>query len=152
MSNKTFVACRPGLQQQMQSAFDGLEVVVDPDMTKDYEFRQRELTMAELLEEEVEKEERQEADPKNAITFVVPLDPSGDLEDASWVTYLAVRVERGANKIDVAREIGSVPLTLHADGGVNVSATIGAVTSTLKKAGYNVLSVSEAEGLTWPQV
>jgi len=153
VSNKTIIACRPGMLQQMQAAFAGMEVIVDDALDKDYEFRERQMSLDELLEDEISKEERQEADPKNALTLVVPVALAGDeVANTCWsIPYLVVRVEQGPSKFDVAQVIQSLEPTKTGDFPdyeVNVSATIGALRAALKKAGYNVLSVSEADGLT----
>lgn len=153
LDTKTYIACRPGLQQQMQAAFAGVTVEVDDSLTVDYEFRQRDLTLDEMLEQEVEKEERQDADPKNALTFITPLVRDYDAAvDGGWLTikYLAIRLERGPSPYDVRKVIADVKPTLTGsfpDEEVNVSATMSAIRAALKKEGYNVLSVSEAEGL-----
>jgi len=141
------------MQQAMQAAFAGLEVEVDDTLTQDYEFRERPMSLEEIMEEEISKEEKQEADPKNALTFVVPLALSEEevAEDCWNKTYLAVRVENNVSRFDVIKVIkatkpsttGSFP-----DCGVHVSATIGALKAALKKGGINVLSISEADGLT----
>lgn len=151
MSNKTIIACRPGMQQAMASAFAGMEIIVDDTLDKDYEFRERQMTLDELLEEEISKEERQEADPKNALTFLVPLSLADADDINTWeVPILALRVERGPSPYDVQKCIQSVKPTTQGtfpDFEVNVSATIGTLRSELKKAGFNVLSISEADGL-----
>lgn len=149
---KTYVACRPGMLGTIQAAFAGLQVEVDETLVGvDYEFRERELTLDELLEEEVEKAERIDADPKNALTFIVPLVLSNDDFDSYSVPYLAVRVDRSASRFDVIQVIKTVKPTLTGDFPdfeVNVSATMGALQAALKTADIGVHSISQADGLS----
>jgi hypothetical protein len=151
VSNKTIIACRPGMKQAMESAFAGMKVIVDDTLDKDYEFREEAMTFDEIMEAEISKEERQEADPKNALTFLVPLSVADADDINTWeAPILAIRVERGPSPYDVTKAIQSVKPTTQGDFPdfeVNVSATIGALRAELKKAGYNVLSISEADGL-----
>lgn len=154
MSTKTIIACRPGMKQQMESAFAGLEVVVDDKLTKDYEFRERDLDLAEMLEAEIEKEERQDADPKNALTFVVPMavrqSDLGDPEIYLDLSFLSIRVENSVSEVSVMSVIRKIEPTLSGsfpDEVVNVSATISSIKAALKKDGVNVLSISPANGL-----
>lgn len=151
---KTFIACRPGMQATLQAQFAGVDVVVDEALTKDYEFRERELTFSEIMEEELEKEERQEADPKNAVTLIVPcvLDADAERTNDDWYSaqFLAIRIERGPSIYDLRKIIKDVkPVTTgdFPDEYVNIPATMGALKSALKKAGHNVLSISEADGI-----
>lgn len=151
---KTIIACRPGMQQIMQAQFAGMEVVVDAALTKDYEFRERDQTFEEIMESEIEKEERQDADPKNAITLIVPcvMDADAERTNDDWYgsQFLAIRIERGPSIYDIRKVIKDVKPTTAGDFPdeyVNVSATMGALKSALKKAGYNVLSISEADGI-----
>lgn len=152
MSEKTIIACRPGMKQAMQSAFAGMEVVVDDKLDKDYEFRKRDLTLGEMLEEDLGREERQDADPKNAHTFIVPLLLEEDLlsEYLHDIRWLAVRVANDASHGSVVTEIRNFQPTTSGsfpDVEVNISATISGLKAHLKKAGFNVLSISEADGL-----
>lgn len=149
--NKTYVACRPGMLQTMQKAFDGLEVEVDEKLQVDYEFRERELTEIEALEAELDKADKFDADPKDAWTFIVPMVTCSDnLEaDPHSPQYLAVRVQRDGRH-EARRVINDLkPLTtgIGDDMEVNVPGTIGALNAALKKADVNVYSISEAEGL-----
>lgn len=153
MAGKTFVACRPGMKQAMESVFDGLEVVVDDTLVVDYEFRERPMTLDEMMEEEISKEERLEADPKNALTFIVPLHLNAqDVGDACWdLPYLVVRVESNVSTFAVTNVLKELEPTIMGDFPdfeINASATIGSIRAELKKAGVNVLSVSEAYGLS----
>lgn len=153
MSNKTIIACRPGFKRQAEQAFAGIKVIVDETLTADYEFREEAMTLDEILEAEISKEERQEADPKNALTFVVPafLNDQGVADNCWSIPYLVVRVEQGPSRFDIIEVLKQVKPTTQGDFPdfeVNVSATIGALRAALKKAGHNVLSVSEADGLT----
>jgi hypothetical protein len=153
MSNKTFVACRPGMKSAAEAAFHGMEIVVDDTLTSDWEFRERPKTFDEMMEDEISKEERVEADPKNALTFVVPVALHEDAvsEDPWNPPYLAIRVESNVSRVDVVKAIRATQPTLqgsYPDEEVNVSATIGSLKAALKKAGFNVLSISEADGLT----
>lgn len=149
--NKTYVVCRPGMLQAMQKAFDGMDVEVDDKLTTDYEFRQRELTEIEALEAELDKAEKFEADPKDAVTFVVPMVTCSDnLEADPYVhRYLAVRVQRNHRHeaLDILKD--SKPLTsgMGDDMEINVPGTIGALNAALKKANVDVYSISEADGL-----
>jgi hypothetical protein len=153
MSTKTIIACRPGMKQQMEAAFAGVEVVVDDKLTKDYEFRERDLDLAEMLEAEIEKEERQDADPKNAYTFIIPLAArTSEFDDGGIfdVPFLAVRVENSASEVAVMTTIRELKPTLSGsfpDETVNVSATISALKAALRKKDINVLSISQAAGL-----
>lgn len=152
MSTKTIIACRPGMKQQMEAAFMGMTVVVDDQLTKDYEFREEAMSLDEILEAEVAKEERVDADPKQAHTFIVPMLPDDTLvlDDAWNLQYLAVRVADDASQVSVMSEIRKVKPTLTGsfpDEQVNVSATVSALKAHLKKQGFNVLSISVADGL-----
>lgn len=154
MSEKTIIACRPGMRQQMEAAFQGMKIVVDDKLTKDYEFRKEAMSLDEILEAEIEKEERQDADPKNAHTFVVPIAARTSVYDDGGifdVPFLAVRVENSASTVSVMSAIRALKPTLSGsfpDETVNVSATISSLKAHLKKEGFNVLSISQAEGLT----
>lgn len=153
MSEKTIIACRPGMKQQMEAAFQGMKIVVDDTLTKDYEFRKEAMSLDEILEAEIEKEERQDADPKHAHTFVIPIAArTSHLDDDMWnPPYLVVRVQDDASRIGVITAIRALKPTLSGsfpDETVNVSATISSLKAHLKKEGFNVLSISQAEGLT----
>lgn len=153
MNDKTIIACRPGMKQAMEAAFAGMEVIVDDKLAADYEFRKRELTLGEMLEEDLSQEERQDADPKKAHTFVVPLSLAEDeVAENLWsLRWLAVRVENSASHGLVMAEIRNLQPTTQGtfpDFEVNVSATISALKAHLKAAGFNVLSISEADGLS----
>jgi hypothetical protein len=71
----TYIACRPGMQTTLRTQFPDMLIEVDNTVTSSagYEFRKRELTPLELMEEEVVTETLLEADPKNATTVIVPL-------------------------------------------------------------------------------
>lgn len=153
MSNKTIIACRPGMKQAMESAFAGMKVIVDDKLDKDYEFREEAMTLDELMEQEISKEERQDADPKNALTFIVPLHTSAqDVGDSCWsIGYLSVRCESNVSSYDVVNVLKDLEFTTSGDFPdyeINTSATISSIKAALKKAGVNVLSISEADGLT----
>lgn len=150
--SKTFVACRPGFLQAAMAAFNGFEIEVDPSLEQDYEFRQRDLGLADLLEAELESEEEaaaKKADPKNALNLVVPLDPTGELEDANWLPYLIVRVDKNSKKDDVEKVINSTRVVMGLDEEVNERATLVLLRNELTKAGITVHSLSVANGLTW---
>ena len=148
MSDRTFIACRPGMQSALQKAFIGIEVVVDDALDKDYEFRERPMTFEEVLEEETSKQERQEADPKNAMTFIVPMATPEDLEASGYgAEFLAVRVQAGPSYSTVADAIRGVYATHTEDGSYHWTANMSAIRSALRKAGFNVLSISQASGL-----
>lgn len=151
-TTETYVACRPGLLEQMKAAFDGMDVEVEDGLTQDYEFRQRELTGMDLVMAELQDEERMAADPKHAHTFMVPLlvgetsDLLGsELVDCQW---LAVRTQDNVSFLTVQAALVTVKIQTLFDGEVDVSATISEIRQVLKDAGINVLSVSQAEGVT----
>lgn len=152
--SKTFVAIRPGFQQAAIAAFGAdMEIVIDDTLTQDYEFRQRELGLADLLEAELEGEESQaakKADPKNAHTFVVPLlGPDDDLdEEYRHCTYLAVRVDRKDDMYEAVNRIVDTSPILHDDDRINVKATVTMLHNHLKNEGFKVHSISVVNGLT----
>lgn len=151
--SKTFVAVRPGFQQQAIAAFGAdMELVIDDTLTVDYEFRQRELGLADLLERELEDEESaaaKKADPKNAHTFILPLlrpDETLD-EEFKYATYLVIRVDHKEDSSAVKAEIASLP-TIFSDGDmINVKATITSLHNRLKNKDIKVHSISVANGL-----
>lgn len=151
-TTKTYVACRPGLLQQMQSAFPDMEVKVVDDLGVDYEFKQEEMTGMDLVMAELESEERMAADPKHAHTFVVPLlvGETSDLEASALVdcSYLLVRTQDDIPFYTVQAAVVKASLQASYDGEVQVSATISELRQVLKDEGVNVLSISEAEGMT----
>lgn len=162
MPGKTFIACRPGMQQQMKSAFAGLDVVVDDKLTVDYEFRERNMTLEEIMEEETLKAEQIDLDPRNAVTLVVPLHPKGVVEDAAWMKWAVVRASNKHHRSDVEAAINEAELVIrYADpevtlgvdyDDVDVPATLSNIKAALKKAGIEVHSVSAAESLSWPKM
>lgn len=157
MSQTKFIACSPNMHAAMKAAFSDLEVVVDDTLTNTYEFREKELDFAELMEEELAKAERQDADPKDALTFVVPVvGKHSDLDKPTFLTYLTVRVQKGT--IDPAKVVKVVkkhtptprrdydPLVHSSEYAV--STIMGDLKAALREKGANVLSISEADGLT----
>lgn len=157
MSNKTYVACQPGMKAAAEAAFAGLEIVVDDTLTTSpWEFRERPQTLEELMEAELEKEERTEADPKNALTFVVPVfhrrDDVGDVYET--IPFLSIRVAKGTSGTAVRIIVENLKPTMTGDKygddyRVNVPATIGALSAQLKEAGIQVLSISSTEQLMY---
>jgi hypothetical protein len=152
---KTIIACRPGFRAQAEAAFQGMEIEVDPNLTSDYEFRERELGLADLLEAELDGEEREaarKADPKNADTYVIPMIPKEDgtvdYDDYNYSPYLILRVEKNSEHIlSAIRKINIV--TNADDDEPNVRATLNALHKDLTKEGFKIYSISVATGLTW---
>lgn len=151
MADKTIIRCRPGMKQAMEAAFVGMEVIVDDNLDVDYKFDKRELNALEEIEAQIEEEEKQEADPKNAITFVVPLAVDDDDKADPFGVWLAVRIEQNFSRTDAEREISTVKITKTGDE-INAVATAASVRQALKKAGANVLSVSVAQGIVFPDL
>lgn len=152
---KTIIACRPGFLHQAQSAFSGMEIEVDATLDKDYEFRERELGLADLLEAELDGEERdaaRKADPKNAHSFVVPLltpDEDPEWDDAEHMSYLLIRVDNKSNYSDAQRVINDLKPVVEHDDAINIRATINALNNELQRADIKVYSISSVRGLTF---
>lgn len=156
MSEITVIACRPGMKQQMEKAFAGMEVEVDDTLVgKDYEFRKRQMTMGEVLEAQISTAERDESDPKSAHTFVVPLvlnfndDARQDIDNTTFAVVRTSSKDYGWTHVHSL--IAEVDPTLNGDFPdftVNVTATISALKAHLTKAGVKVYSVSEGRGIT----
>lgn len=148
--SKTIVACRPGFLKSAEAAFAGMEIEVDPNLTTDYEFRKRELGLADLLEAEMESDERRsaaKADPKNANTYIIPLDPEAlDLAN-EYLTYLVVRVDKKENFNLVRQVIRDTRLVKEHDDAINIRATTTALADALKN--FKVHSISTCQGTTW---
>lgn len=157
MSEVTVIACRPGMKAQMEAAFAGMEVEVDDNLTAPtgYEFRKRPMTMGEILESQISTAEKDESDPKNAHTFVVPLVLNlGNLEpgEISDIRFAVVRTSSKNHGWTTVRNlIREVDPHLNGDFPdftVNVTATMSAIKAHLTKNDVKVYSVSEGDGLT----
>lgn len=157
--SKTYIAVRPGFKQQAEAAFGtDMEIEVDSSLQADYEFRQRELGLADLLEAELESEEGEaarKADPKNAHTFIVPLaeDPE-EVEDYTYLDYLVVRVDKDAPKHEALQVIQKTQLIWKGEVGdlderIQARPNINALNAELRKAGIKVHSISLAKNLVW---
>ena len=151
MAEKTIIKCRPGMKQKIQAAFAGMEVEVDDTLDTDYIFAKRELTALEEIEAQIEEEEKQEADPKNALTFVMPLQQDDGKPDP-FGTWLTVRIESNFSRVNAEAELSTVKVAYHSPGDINGIATAANVRQVLKKAGANVLSVSLADGIVFPDL
>lgn len=152
-----YIACSPNLHASMQAAFGDLEVVVDDTLLNTYEFREKELDFAELMEAELEKAERQDADPKDAWTFVVPVVAKhDDLDKPMFQTYLTVRIQKNSiAKEKVIKIIKKQQPNLRNDynpllhtSPFAISTIMADLKAALREKDANVLSISEADGLT----
>lgn len=141
MAAKHLIACRPNLRAQMEAAFPGLPIVIDENITdpQGYEFRERELDFEELLEEEVDKEERLQADPKQAQTLVIPL---GDPEQTLTCPWLTIRLQPHSGNESAVVIASTVKLSMR-DGEPHVEKIMGEMRKALVDDGWNVLSISE---------
>ena len=153
--SKTFVAVRPGFQQAAIAAFGAdMELVVDDTLQTDYEFRTRELGLADLLEAELETEERElarKSDPKNAHTIIVPLvsrDETLDeaLDEPDRLKCLVVRIDRKEDRQAAVRVIQGESV-VYSDDYLNERATINVLSTALKKADIKVYSISSSYGI-----
>lgn len=94
------------------------------------------------------------AAPSNTIvhrhigTWLIPLDPHGELEDANWIGYLLI-VAPGAKQNVVERTINRTRMVEDAQQNLDVPGTIAALTSALTRAGVQVQQIIYVEGLTW---
>ena len=152
-----YIVCHPNMKASVQAAFADLEIVVDETVAS-YEFREKELDFAELMEEELEKAEKQDADPKDAVTYVVPVVAKySDLDNGLVLaTFLTIRVQRGSIEpskvVKVVKKQEAIvrkdydPLTHTSPFAV--STIMADLKAALREKGANVLSISEAEGLT----
>ena len=150
----TYIACRPGMQSTMQQQFAGMHVEVDNTITSPtgYEFRKKELSALELMEEEVRTSALQEADPKNATTVIVPLVLSAtefDSVPADQFHYAVVRVQNDYSSLGLQGILAKVdPFTVFDDNfdeAIDEALTISNIKDALQDAGVNVLSISLAD-------
>lgn len=151
-TTKTVVECAPGQLATVQAAFAGMEVRVVDTLDVAYRFVQEEMTGMDLVMAELEAEERVAADPKRAHTFVVPL-LTGETSDLTAqelldCSYLLVRTQDDIGYHVVLGVIGNTKIQTNFTGEVEVTATISELRQKLKDEGVNVLSISEAEGIT----
>lgn len=157
---KTYVACRPGFLQAAQSAFAGLDVEVDDNLTTDYEFRERDLGLADLLESELEDEEREaerKSDPKSAHTVIVPLcEDDANVTDHSVIEllphldYLVIRADKNASRALMIETVKKTKMIRTDDGYIQARPNIVALSHAFKKAGIKVHSISACSGgLSW---
>lgn len=159
VTTKTYIACRPGMQAAMQAQFVGMEVIVEPGLVGDFEFRKRVLSGIELIEAELEKEEQVAADPKVATTVLIPLVHLQENEQEFWdrqstganeeADFLVVRARQSLHAImEVAKDLRPTKSTDYAGNPyINAGATAAALKAALEAADIEVYSISLVVGL-----
>jgi hypothetical protein len=83
---------------------------------------------------------------------VIPLDESGCLDDANWVSYLVVQMKLGTvGPGAVENLVRQIPYVYVSEDDPTISndATVSRVVARLQSEGVEVLSASIAQGLTW---
>lgn len=151
----TYIACRPGLQSTLRTQFPDVLIEVDNTITSStgYEFRKRELTPFELMEEEVVTETLLAADPKNATTVIVPLlyqhpDNDEDVFEVAWYVVIRAKDSRAA----ITNALRGVKPVLDDDHNIEDGLTLGAIKDALSDKDIQTYSISLADGLVWLNV
>lgn len=159
---RTYLAVRPGMQTVVGKQFPGMEVVVDETLVgSDFEFRKRELSGIELIEAQLEQEEKVAADPKSATTVLVPvvgLDQNerefwdNEGHDSDGPAFLVIRCASSTPSgrvIQIVGDIRGVKSTRSWDGveTINKGATAANIRAALKDDGIEVYSISEVNDI-----
>lgn len=158
---RTYIACRPGMQAAMQAQFMGMEVVVDPQIGADFEFRKRELSGIELIEAQLEEEEKVSADPRRATTILVPVvgldqdardfwDSEG--HDSNGPSFLVIRCAPSTPAGRVIQIVGDIrgvksTQTWNDEEYINRGATSANILHALKAEDIEVYSISEVDDI-----
>ena len=155
---KTYIAVRPGMQSSLAAQFPGMEIVVEPGLVGDFEFRKRELSGIELIEAQLEEEEKAASDPRNAKTILVPVIGLDQTADEYWAdagtdssgspSFLVIRCAPSTpvgRVIQIVGDIRGVKSTQswNDEEYINKGATGANILAALKAEDIEVYSISE---------
>jgi hypothetical protein len=87
-------------------------------------------------------------------TILIPLDVTGCLDDANWISYLIVQVDEKDDTVKLEKFLRTIPYVMK-DGDdyeIDDAETASMVRSQLEGHGFTVLSTAIARGLNWMKI